>query len=190
MERKENRKIRYTRKAIKESFLELLKNKRFDQITVKEITELADINRATFYAHYTNMEALTKEIETEMAEQVIAAMDKLYRKSNYESDVVETLFDALAQKKEMCMWVLGDKVTGCGTQMIYDYARKLCVPRWKEKKKLTDEQAERFLEYLYHGSLAYIKRWYEAGFSGNIGDYKRQFKEIVHHTLRYIYDTP
>ena len=183
----ENRKVRYTRKVIKESFLELLETKSFEQITVKEITELADINRATFYAHYDNIEALTREIETEMAQQVIAAMDKLYRKSNYEADVVGALFDALVQRKEMCMWMLDDKVTGCGNCMIYDYARKVCVPRWKETKKLTDEQVEWFLAYMYNGAMGFIKSWYEEGFTGDVEDRKRQFEEIVRCTLNYIY---
>lgn len=43
---------KYTRKAIIESFMELLKKKSLDKITVKDIIESADINRNTFYYYF------------------------------------------------------------------------------------------------------------------------------------------
>ncbi|WP_429970425.1 TetR-like C-terminal domain-containing protein [Fructilactobacillus sp. Tb1] len=48
-----DRRILKTKKAIKQSFLELLKTQPdFDHITVKMICDQADIGRKTFYAHY------------------------------------------------------------------------------------------------------------------------------------------
>jgi AcrR family transcriptional regulator len=42
----------YTRQKIQESFMQLLETQRFEQITVRDITKKAYINRATFYHHY------------------------------------------------------------------------------------------------------------------------------------------
>lgn len=187
MEKKENRKIRYTRMVIKESFLELLKTKRFDRITVKEITDLADINRATFYAHYNNSEDLTREIELEMADKVISAMSGLYSSADYENLVVDALFDLLPKDKEMCMWMLDDNVTGCGREKIYAYAAEHCIPRWKEVGGLTEEHAEEFLKYIYSGAIGYLKAWYETGFAGDADDKRNQFRRMIHCTLGYVY---
>lgn len=41
-----------TKKVINESFLELFNNQDFEKITVKDITENAQIGRKTFYLHY------------------------------------------------------------------------------------------------------------------------------------------
>lgn len=49
---KNDRRVRYTKKVIKESLLELLKTTPFEQITVKALCQKAEINRATFYTHY------------------------------------------------------------------------------------------------------------------------------------------
>ena len=49
---KEDRRIRITKKAIKESLIELLQEYPIAKISVKMICESADINRSTFYAHY------------------------------------------------------------------------------------------------------------------------------------------
>ena len=50
--RKQDRRTRYTRQTIKDTFLELLTQKSFTKITVTEICKNAEINRGTFYLHY------------------------------------------------------------------------------------------------------------------------------------------
>lgn len=62
----ENRKIKYTKMVIRESFFELRKQKPLQQITVKAICDMADINRGTFYSHYTDIYDLVEKLENEM----------------------------------------------------------------------------------------------------------------------------
>lgn len=47
----EDRRIRKTKEAIKYALIDLLKHKTLEKITIKDITESADINRGTFYLH-------------------------------------------------------------------------------------------------------------------------------------------
>ena len=54
MEKMDARK-RYTQMVLKQSFLKLLKEKPVNRITVKEVCALAQLNRATFYAHYSKV---------------------------------------------------------------------------------------------------------------------------------------
>jgi AcrR family transcriptional regulator len=63
---KDNRGTRKTRNAIRNSLIELMKQKPIMQITVSEICEKADIHRTTFYAHYDNQYDLLKQIEQEV----------------------------------------------------------------------------------------------------------------------------
>ena len=53
-----DRRQRKTREAIFKAFTELLSQKNFDQITVGEIIESADIGRATFYSHFEQYNSL------------------------------------------------------------------------------------------------------------------------------------
>ncbi|MBS1800239.1 MAG: TetR family transcriptional regulator [Acidobacteria bacterium] len=50
--------IRRTRHALQGSLRELMQTKSFDEISVQDITDLADVNRATFYDHYNDKFAL------------------------------------------------------------------------------------------------------------------------------------
>ena len=61
-----DRRQRKTREAIFSSFTKLLSRKNFNQITVGEIIELADIGRATFYAHFETKDYLLKEFCEEL----------------------------------------------------------------------------------------------------------------------------
>lgn len=65
-EQKQDRRIRRTQKLLKDSLIELMQEKEFKNISVKDITELADLNRGTFYLHYSDTYHLLKDIEEEV----------------------------------------------------------------------------------------------------------------------------
>ena len=65
-----------SRKMIRESFLELLKEKDISKITVTDIVNKADLNRSTFYAHYMDVRAITEEMENEVIDKMIEILKK------------------------------------------------------------------------------------------------------------------
>ena len=66
--------IRYTKAVIKDTFIVLLKEKPVNKVTVKEICDLAEINRATFYRYYSNPFDLLDKIELEMLSQMKSSL--------------------------------------------------------------------------------------------------------------------
>ncbi|OTN74962.1 hypothetical protein A5886_000006 [Enterococcus sp. 8G7_MSG3316] len=65
-----NRRTIYSKNVIRQAFQELLLEKEFEKITIKEIAERADINRGTFYKYYKDTAALLEEIETELVREI------------------------------------------------------------------------------------------------------------------------
>ena len=62
-------------KVIRRAFQELLLEKEYRKITIKEIAERADINRGTFYKYYKDTAALL-EIEGELVEQIASNLQQ------------------------------------------------------------------------------------------------------------------
>ena len=61
-EKKEYRSAVRSRRLINQAFLELLREKPFEKITVTDIVKRADINRSTFYAHYPDVRGLVEAL--------------------------------------------------------------------------------------------------------------------------------
>ena len=65
-EKKEYRSAIRSRKLIRQAFMDLLKEKPFEKITVTDIVNRAEINRSTFYAHYPDVMGLLDEFQEEI----------------------------------------------------------------------------------------------------------------------------
>jgi AcrR family transcriptional regulator len=55
---KQDRRTRRTRQLLRDTFVTLLKEKRYEDISVQDIIERADVARSTFYVHYVDKEDL------------------------------------------------------------------------------------------------------------------------------------
>ena len=55
---REDRRVRRTRRVLREALLELVVAKGYDRVTVQDVLERADLSRATFYAHYRDKDDL------------------------------------------------------------------------------------------------------------------------------------
>ncbi|MCR8643393.1 TetR/AcrR family transcriptional regulator [Paenibacillus sp. N1-5-1-14] len=65
--------VKRTLHLIRDAFLSLMDKKGFDHITVRDITECAEINRATFYLHYQDKHDLLQKIVDEMMHEFLTA---------------------------------------------------------------------------------------------------------------------
>jgi AcrR family transcriptional regulator len=72
MSRSTDLRVLKTRKLIRDSFIKLMDEKGFENITVNDISEKAQINRSTFYLHYTDKYELLDRTVEESIEKLLA----------------------------------------------------------------------------------------------------------------------
>jgi len=65
--------VKRTRQLLVQAFEDLLKDKSFDAMTVQDIADRATVNRATFYAHFTDKYALFDYVASESFRQALSA---------------------------------------------------------------------------------------------------------------------
>jgi AcrR family transcriptional regulator len=69
--------VKKTTKSIKEAFFELRKKKNLEKISVKELSEMAMINKATFYLHYRDIFDLSDRLENELIDNIISEVKNI-----------------------------------------------------------------------------------------------------------------
>ncbi len=143
---------RYTQKVLKEALLTLMREKPVNRITVKEICELAEINRATFYAHYSDCFALLESIENELIE---AFEQSLKLVSSFDvTALIEAIYDMVDKNENACrVLIFGNSSSSVIQRMIY-LAREKSIAYWRnELHRATEEELELLYTHLSNGLM-------------------------------------
>ena len=87
-EKKPDRRVIKTKKAIKNAFAQLLTEKDINDITISDIAEYADVNRKTFYNYYAGVFAVVDEIENDIVERFSAMLAGIDFESNIKNPYI------------------------------------------------------------------------------------------------------
>jgi len=74
---KKDRRVSRTRRALRHALFELIQEKGYDSVTVEDITDRANLGRATFYLHYRDKEDLLIEQFTEIAKDRVQVLSEI-----------------------------------------------------------------------------------------------------------------
>ncbi|SDI90970.1 DNA-binding transcriptional regulator, AcrR family [Natribacillus halophilus] len=140
--------------------MSLLKTKQLSAITVKEICEHADINRSTFYAHYTDPFDLLEQIEEEIIADVNAYLSQYNFSQEEESlQMTERLLAYIASKYDICQTLLNENSDHSFERRVMEVARTFLVKSWTENNKMDPDISEYASTFLIGGSINIIKQW-------------------------------
>jgi len=82
MSKKKDLRVIKTERAIYSALIELLKKKDLEKITVSELSEKAEINKATFYLHYSDIYSLYQEALAHHIKEIISELGLLEKFKN------------------------------------------------------------------------------------------------------------
>lgn len=162
---KTDRRVRYTKMVIKQGFVNLLKEKPINKITVKEICEIADINRATFYTHYLDCYDLLQQIETELMDSVNHYLNS-YSFNDNESESLQVtckIFEYISENSELCSVFLSEHVNSDFQKDVMMILQKQFVSEWTTKKTIKKIDAEYIYSFVTIGSIGLIQMWLKDG---------------------------
>ena len=78
----EDKRIQKTKRKLRDTFVQMLQTKSFEQITVTELCEAAKMSRITFYAHYNDKYDLLEALMQQMLEDAHSDFEMLQEKNN------------------------------------------------------------------------------------------------------------
>lgn len=87
---KEDKRILKTKKNLKDTFIDMLSSKSFEQITIKELCNVSRTSRITFYTHYSDKYDLMDDISKDMIKEAQEEYQKLQKANNPSKDSVQS----------------------------------------------------------------------------------------------------
>lgn len=119
MTNKVDRRIIKSQKAIQSTFLSMLIKDGFDEITVKKITEQADISRKTFYLHYLDKYDLLDKIVNKKLEELEEICEQKKEKGFIEGTVI--WFNYFDENKDFFSALFSSKSTVSFRKQLLDF---------------------------------------------------------------------
>lgn len=158
-----DRRVRKTQNALYLALAELMRDKPISAITVSELAEKADIHRATFYSHYTDIDELYEQIQentlTELGE--IFEPDPLHGKNMDSNEIFGALIGFVQNNKEILrMFLVESTARDFYEQLGYIVEKMYLDIFWEEAKTLsTHADVDMLAKYHIQGCLAVISAW-------------------------------
>ncbi len=172
MAEKENRKVRYTKSALRESLIELMQSKPISKITITELCETADINRNTFYTYYTSQLDLLRQIEDESLSELKKILKQIKNEPS-KTEVKKYISQFLRfiyENNNPIQVLLSDNGDLNFQKQLIDMAFSSIYQNTNELADKEREQKEYTSLYATTGSLHVIQRWLQKGMSTPIDD--------------------
>ncbi|MEK5395303.1 TetR family transcriptional regulator [Paenibacillus sp. VTT E-133280] len=160
-----------TKALIREALIDLIDEKGFDAITVRDITTRARINRGTFYSHYQDK----FDLMTQCQEEYMDKMKEIFKQNITEADnnhsnipptlpfnVMVTLFEYLDQNRMFMRAVSGPKGDMSFQTRMKEFLWKTLFVR-KEFPLVKQENllvpSEYLIAYLVSAHIGVIEQW-------------------------------
>lgn len=179
-----DKRIEKTKLLIKNTFLDLIKTKNIDKITVKAICDGANINRGTFYYHYLDVADLVENLEISAAKRIAHSILNRYHFDGNTSDLLDDLFLCLKEYPEDALLLFGEKKhlsSEKGLDCLYDTLKAAAFPHWREKSDITEEQLDVIFNHTMHSIFNLLKLWE----SGKINMEEKEFQELYNNIIIY-----
>jgi AcrR family transcriptional regulator len=164
-EKPEHRKVKYTKRVIRESLFKLFETRSLKQITITSLCELADINRGTFYSHYTDIYDLVEKLEGELIKKMTQVINF---ESIGEQDQLQMFTEVFTHLKsnigDYKIMLLNPASTRCLDAILAEVYNHH-VSAWMSKNPpLSQNMIDYTFALLSSGSTQVIMKWIENDF--------------------------
>lgn len=181
---------RVTRMLIRRALMSLLAQKPIQSISVKELCELAGINRSTFYAHYTDLHDLLQQIEDEMFADFEKALETLYQPGTAGPEpvaVTTEVFQCLKDNSDLCTVTLSDYGDKAFALKLLQRGRECCVENYLQYfKGASPRQVEYYYAFVSAGCIGLLRRWLDDGMLLPAGELAEMAENIMMRGLSFL----
>ena len=160
-QKKEDRRVRRTKKLLTQALTQLLQEKQINEITVKELTDLADMNRGTFYLYYKDIFDMLEKIEDSLFEALdeIVSLHEHDDVSHQTTPILLDLFRFIEENQEMCRVLLSPHGDMNFLHRLNQVVREKCLQMWPNEEDKKDATFEYHYSFVVYGCGGVFRAW-------------------------------
>lgn len=165
MAKKQDRRIVRTRAAIRDAFLKLLTEMDYSKITITMLARKADIDRKTFYTHYSSIDDLAEDIIRQIAHETFADVELTDFFRDVKSYTHRLLFElnnamglSMDEKRQAVSNIPVDKYLMFWT----DVAKEDILAQAGKVSKLTEDYINVLLNFYLGGIVNTVILWIQS----------------------------
>jgi len=175
-EKKEDRRILYTKMFLRESLLALLEDKPIEKITPTELCRHAGINRNTFYSHYRSPEELLHSMEQELLKKIEASISR-------QTSFLNTLY-AMKNNAYYSRILLSPHCNrGLWQHILQESTERYRKDLSHSLPALPRQTCEMIAQYVVNGCIAVVQQWLYHGMITPPEDIDRFLVDISEHSI-------
>jgi AcrR family transcriptional regulator len=165
MPRKDDRRIQRTRKVLRESMLQLILDRGYDDISIQDVTDKANLGRATFYLHYREKDDLLADVMRLQFEEFVAVAPPTISPKTKTVDPkrVQQLFDFAESRYDLFRIMMIGKGSMVASRYLQQAIRdgySLEIDRIQEVYGVVPTIPRSFIENYYAGALISLIFWW------------------------------
>ncbi|MFP3156075.1 TetR family transcriptional regulator C-terminal domain-containing protein [Lachnospiraceae bacterium ZAX-1] len=161
-----DRRVRKTKKALREGLSILMIEKNIKDITVRELTDLVDLNRGTFYLHYKDVYELKQQIENDIISEITLIFNEYMPEKQGERPypLFVTLLTYIQENATICRMLLSSNSGRTFLDKLSEFIEIQCLKRWLEhfRPQADSDELAYFSIFAVTGYIAIIGRWLES----------------------------
>lgn len=168
MNTRDNQRSRLTRMLLKQAYIRLMHERQPAKITVKDICEGAQVNRSTFYLHYTQPNDILIELEDEAIRQVSESMRSIGGSIGASADARQYLFVFLRyiqKNDELFRTLLVENSDPHFRRKLFDFAMAMAANAFD----ITMEETRKNTVYRFiiSGSIDLLTQWIRSDYAAS-----------------------
>ena len=160
--KKMDRRVRKTRMQLRAGLTQLMREKPIKDITVRELAQLVDINRCTFYLHYRDIYDMVEQVEQEVFAEFETLVDAHTPQELQEKPIslLRDLFEFFAANADLSAAFLGGNGDMAFFNKLIAMIRDRVVESWVQENRKDPEQFDYYFSFLASGFMGVIREWF------------------------------
>lgn len=166
MSQNEDRRIRKTKKAMTDALARLLLEKPLNNISVREIAEIADINRGTFYLHYRDVYDMVEQLQNEIFEKFNKIVDDHEPKNNSNElfPMLVEVFNLLSENSDLAKVLIGKNGDATFVDKLKNALKEKCFYNFSKIFGIkSSDKFNYFYSYTVSGCIGICSAWLNSG---------------------------